>query len=81
MQPMRFGQANVDSSVAGISRNGDIEASIGCQVLTSTDERDPAKKFTALLANLLAIVTGRSLRGLNRCSAGRLAFGESSIGV
>jgi len=54
---------------------------IGYQVMTGTDERDSVKKFTALLANLLAIVTGRSLQELNRRSAGRLVFGELGIGV
>ena len=51
------------------------------QVVTSTVEMESDRKFTALLANLLAVVTGRSLRGLNRCSAGIPVSRVSDIGV
>ncbi len=37
------------------------KADSGYQVVTGTGERDLVSRFTASLANLLAIVTGRSL--------------------
>lgn len=45
---------------------------IGYQVVTSTGERDSVRKFTALLAKLLAIIAGRSLQGPTQCCVGML---------
>jgi len=54
---------------------------IGYQVVTGTGEMNLVREFAAILANWLVVSTHRSIRGSNRCSAGRLVSGESSIGV
>jgi len=51
------------------------------QDMTGIDGMDSYRKLAVIPANRLVIDTHRSLRGLNRCSAGRLVSRESVIGV
>jgi len=41
--------------------------------MTGIDEMDSVTGLTTLLANLLVVVAGRSLRSPNRCNSGTLA--------
>ena len=49
------------------------EANIRYRVVTGIDEMDSVTGLTTLLANLLAVVAGRSLRSPNHCNSGTLA--------
>ena len=54
---------------------------IGYQAVTGIDERDSVRKFTALLAKLLAVVVRSLLRGSNRYNSGRLVCEGLGISV